>query len=355
MAFSIIKNSKILGVSGTVPQIKKSVLDNPNLYNGDKKKIDRLIKSSGFFYRRVVDSKTTSADLCFNAAEKLIENLQFDKNLIDGLLFVSYTPDYLMPATSYVLHKKLNLSDNCIVADIPQACSGYLFGLYQAGMMLNSGCKNVLLLVGDTFSKFTDMFDDTAAPVFGDAGTATLISYDENAEPWFFNIKSDGSMHESLICNNGAFRNPVSSNMFYEDGTFKYEASMDGANIFKFTMDRIVPSIKELLDYAKFTINDFSQIILHQANKFIIENIAIQLGIEPSSIPTSTLSEYGNQCGASIPCVISDVLSEKFSKGNNKVLLSGFGVGLSWISAIVDFNNIICSKLNTYEVSYDKN
>ena len=113
---------------------------------------------------------------------QLSKNLNIDKSDIDALLFMSYTPDYLMPATSYILHKRLNLSNNCICMDIPQACSGYEIGLYQASMLINSGCKKVLLLVGDSFSKFTDMFNNNTAPVFGDAGSATLIEYDENAE-----------------------------------------------------------------------------------------------------------------------------------------------------------------------------
>lgn len=350
MPLSIIKNSKILGISCVVPEKEYSLLDNPNLYNGDKKKINRIINSSGFLKRRVVDKNVTTSDLCYCAAEKLIKQLNFDKTQIDGLLFISYTPDFLMPATSYTLHKRLGVSENCVVADIPQACSGYLYGLFQAGMLLNSGCKNVLLLVGDTFSKFTDMFDDASPQVFGDAGSATLITYDENVEPWYFNIKSDGSLYDSLICRNGGFRNPVDKDMFYEDGSFKYKSSMDGAQIFKFTMDRIVPSINELLRFSNAKVSDFSQIVLHQANKFILENIAIQLGISAESIPTSTLCNYGNQCGASIPCVISDLFSDKVSSSDNKFLLSGFGVGLSWISAIVDFNRIYCSKINNYEV-----
>ena len=185
-------NTVIKGISSVVPQKELSILDNPNLYNGNQKKIQRVVESSGFLKRRVTNAETTTSDLCEKAAVDLLENLKIEPETIDGLLFISYTPDYLMPATSYVLHKKLGLNENCIVADIPQACSGFVFGLYQASMMINSGCKRILLLVGDTFSKFSDMFNDNSAPVFGDAGSACLIEYDENASPMFFNINSDG-------------------------------------------------------------------------------------------------------------------------------------------------------------------
>ena len=100
--------------------------------------------------------------------------------------------------------------------DIPQACSGYEIGLYQASMLINSGCKKVLMLVGDSFSKFTDMFIDHTAPVFGDAGTATLIEYDVKAEKTYFILNSDGTNYDALICKNGGFRNIPNKNNFYD-------------------------------------------------------------------------------------------------------------------------------------------
>lgn len=341
-------NAKIKGISIVIPKNEKNLLDEVNLYDGNQKKINRVINSSGFLKRRVTENETTS-DLCFQASLDLIEKLNIKKSDIDALLFLSYTPDYIMPATSYVLHKKLELSQNCICMDIPQACSGYEIGLYQACMLINSGCKKVLLLVGDSFSKFTDMFNNNTAPVFGDAGSATLIEFDKNAETMYFNLNSDGNGYDALICENGGFRNPVSKSDFYEDGKYKYNSRMDGGRIFDFTMNNVTPNIQELLDYAGIKIENINEFIFHQANKFILENIARKLNIEPSRISTKTLTEYGNQCGASIPCTISNTLREKVSNKNIKCLLSGFGVGLSWASAIVNLDNIYCSEVNEYK------
>lgn len=348
MAKFKLYNTVIKGISSVVPPEELSILDNPNLYDGNQKKIKRVIESSGFLNRRVADDNTTTSDLCEYAAKDLLKNLKINPKTIDGLLFISYTPDYIMPATSYVLHKKLELSEDCVVADIPQACSGFVYGLYQAAMMINAGCKRILLLVGDTFSKFTDMFNDNSAPVFGDAGSACLIEYDENANPMYFNIKSNGNYHDSLICKNGGFRNIPSKELFYDDNSFKYESKMNGAEIFNFTIEKIAPSINEVLEYANIKKEEIDQFVLHQANKFILQNIALQLGINENDIPSSTLTKYGNQCGASIPCTICDILKDKVSNNNNKVLLSGFGVGLSWISSIVDINKIYCSPLLKY-------
>lgn len=342
-------NVKISGISSVIPSKEFSLLDDKDLYNGDQKRITRVIKSSGFLKRRISDPEVMTSDLCLQAAQDLLENLQVKKEEIDALLFLSYTPDYLMPATSYVLHGKLELSQNCVCMDIPQACSGYEIGLYQASMLINSGCKKVLMLVGDSFSKFTDMFIDHTAPVFGDAGTATLVEYDENSEKSYFILNSDGQNHDALICRNGGFKNPPNREDFYDNGGYMYRSKMDGGRIFDFTMEKIAPSIESLMQYANIGIDKIDHFIFHQANKFILQNIALKLGIPMEKINTDTLTNYGNQCGASIPCTISNVYRQDVAANQRKCLLSGFGVGLSWASAIVDLNNIYCSDLMEYK------
>jgi len=345
----IFDNAKISAISTVVPKRELSLLDDKKLYNGDKKRINRVINSSGFLKRRVADKDVMTSDLCFQAAQDLIENLKIDKSEIDALLFISYTPDYLMPATSYVLHKRLNLGQNCVVMDIPQACSGFVIGLCQASMLLNSGCKKVLLLAGDSFSKFSDMFNDNTAPVFGDAGSAALVEYDQNAPKSYFNIQSDGNGYDSLICYRGGFKNHPRKEDFYENGEYKYDSKMDGGRIFEFTMNNISPSIQNLLTFAQKNKEDMNYFVFHQANKFIIENIARQLEIDMSKAPVETISKYGNQCGASIPCAISDALRAEVSNKNNNILISGFGVGLSWANAIISLNKIYCSGIKEYK------
>lgn len=344
-----LENIKFKGISTVVPEQEFSLRDDKDLYDGNEKKINRVIKSSGFLKRRIAPKDVLTSDLCYQAAEDLITNLNINKNEIEALLFISYTPEYLMPATSYILHKKLGLSTNCICMDIPQACSGYIIGLFQAGMLINSGCKKVLLLVGDTFSKFTDMFINHTAPIFGDAGSATLIEYDKNASKSYFSINSDGSNYDALICKNGGFRNIPTKDKFYDNENFKYEANMDGGRIFEFTMNNISPSILDLFEYSNKKIEDIDLFLFHQANKFILENIARQLGVSTDMISTETLTNYGNQCGASIPCTISNIYKNILSSNEKTCLLSGFGVGLSWANAIINISNIYCSTLNIYE------
>ena len=134
---------------------------------------------------------------------------------------------------------------------------------------------------------------------------------------------------------------------FYQNGDFEYQAKMNGAEIFDFTMNNIAPSLKKLLEFSSQDKDDFDYYIFHQANKFILQNIARQLEIDENKMPIKTLSQFGNQCGASIPCTISDQLKNNIQ--SKKVLMSGFGAGLSWASAIINLDNIYCSKLNEYK------
>ena len=345
---SSVSNAKILGVSCVIPKNSLSLYDEPNLYEGNQKKIKRVVESSGFLNRRVVDEGVTSSDLCFRAAEDLLSHINVKKEEIDAILFISYTGDYLMPATSYVLHNRLGLSETCLCMDIPQACSGYEFGLYQAAMLVDNGCRNVLLCVGDTFSKFTDMFRNNTAPVFGDAGTETLITRDESTKPWKFSFNTDSTGYDALICKNGGFRQPFTKDMFYEDGKPMYLAGMDGARVFDFTMKRVQSSVSEMLEYANEKPENMDFFIMHQANKMILQNIALALGVSSEKMPIGTMTEYGNQCGASIPCTFSYMVRDSLQKNDNHVLLSGFGVGLSWANCILDINKIYCSELIEY-------
>lgn len=354
MAFSMLNHVRISGISVVVPPKEISLLDDKALYNGDKRRIDRVVKSSGFLKRRVCDKNTMTSDLCEQAAGRLLDNMKVERDSIDAVIFVSYTPDYLMPATAYVLHNKLRLSEHCLALDLPQACSGFVLGLYQAGLLLNAHCRKVLLLVGDSFSKFTDMFKRHTAPIFGDAGTATLLEYDDNASPMYFNFLTDSGEYDALICRNGGFRNPPVLTDFYPDGSYKYDSSMDGGRVFAFTVQQIAPAILGLLQYANKSVSDIDAFILHQANRFILQNIAQQLDVDFLKVPMSTLTNFGNQCGASIPCTISDNLSNDISSKSQNLLLSGFGVGLSIANAIVRTDKIYCSGIHNYVTSFEQ-
>ena len=193
------------------------------------------------------------------------------------------------------------------------------------------------------------MFKDGSAPIFGDAGTATLLEYDENADPMYFNIGTDGSNFDAIIAENGGFRNPPTQNECYENGTFSYAAKMDGARVMEFTLKQIPVSIAKVLEASGTDKSEIDWFVMHQANKIILENVAIAADLEMSKVPMETLSKYGNQSSASIPCAICDCLKDDLATGSHKLLLSGFGIGLSWVSCVVKATNLYCSSVHTYK------
>ena len=190
MSFIKIENISIVGMATAVPT-QTSINTN-----------EKFITTTGVSEKRISDNKICTSDLCFEAAEKLISDLVIDKNDIEILIFVSQTPDYKLPVTSTILQHKLGLSQSCFCLDIPLGCSGYVYGLSTISSLMNSGkIKKGLLLVGDTISKEVDKDDQSTEPLFGDAGTATLLSYDENANPMLFGLGSDGEDRKSTRLN----------------------------------------------------------------------------------------------------------------------------------------------------------
>ncbi|MGN0017453.1 MAG: 3-oxoacyl-ACP synthase III family protein [Candidatus Gastranaerophilaceae bacterium] len=343
-----IQNVSVKGISTVVPKTEKRLEDDETLYEGNKKRLKRVMASTGFCARRIVDEKTTSSDLCVRAAENLFKEMNYNKNKIDAVVFVTQTPDYHIPATSCIIQERLGLSQDIAAFDVNQGCAGYVYGLWVASSLIQSGTKSVLLLVGDTSSKYTDMFKNGSVPIFGDAGSATILEYDDTATPIYFNIGTDGSGYEVIFAKNGGFRNIPTPDKFYDNGGFKYESQMDGSKVMEFTIDKIPPSIKCVIENANENIQNIDYFIMHQANKFILENLAMNSDIPMDKMPTETLSKYGNQSCTSIPSAICDQISDIVSTKKVKLLLSGFGIGLTWASCVVDLNKICCLEIKEY-------
>ena len=342
-----VLNSKVSAIVTVVPNKELCLEDDKSLYGGNKKQLQRVIKSSGFFKRRICDKTTTTADLCQKAAEILFSDYYDEREDIKAIIFISQTPDYPMPATACLLSYKLRLSNSVAAFDVNQGCAGYVYGLWIASSLLSKECNKILLLVGDTPSKYTDMFYNGSAPIFGDAGSATLLEYCEKADPIYFNIGTDGSNFDAIISKNGGFRNPPSLDKFYPNGEFCYNAKMDGMRVMEFTLDKVPNSIDNLLEYAHVKKSEIDYFVFHQANKIILKNISINANLDISKIPMNTLSKYGNQSSASIPCVLSDCFNSGLRSQTMKFLLSGFGIGLCWCSCILTLKNVFCSSVIT--------
>jgi 3-oxoacyl-[acyl-carrier-protein] synthase-3 len=348
MAIFSISNVKFSGVSACVPKGKASN-DNYDLLS--EKERHMLIKTTGIEERRVAREGVTTSDLCFDAAEKLIQELQWNKEEIELLIFVSQSRDYILPATAIILQDRLGLPKTTIAFDLSLGCSGYIYGLSViSSMMSNAQVKKALLLVGDISSLSPNEKDKSTFPLFGDAGTATALEFDRKAAPMNFNLQSDGSGHKAIIIEDGGVRNPLNDASFIDEEISpgitrnRRNLALDGLEVFNFSLREVAPNIRATFEATNTTKDDYDYFVLHQANKLMNESIRKKLKIEAEKVPY-TLKEFGNTSSASIPLTLVKELNNELRTKKLNLLFSGFGVGLSWGTATVQTENITCPKL----------
>lgn len=353
MAKSTFRHAKITGLSVVVPDIEKSIDDEAEFFDGSLKMLERAKKVLGYGTRRRVPEGTTAADLCEAAARKLIDDMGIDVDTIDALVMVSQQPDHSMPGSGCVVHGKLGLPTHCAAFDINHGCAGYAYGLWLASSMIESGaCKRILLLAGDIN---VQEIDNRVKAMFGDAGSATLIEYSEKEVPSYFSACADGKSYDAIVIPAGnTTRLQITKEIMDITVTDTsgidwklYNCFLNGMEVFNFSIKVIPPHLTDLMDYAGITADDVDFCVLHQANKQIVSSVAMQAKIPKDKYSSETFSKYGNQSIASLPGQITHLLSEQVSTGRRRLLLSGFGVGLAWCSAIVYFDNIYCSGVVT--------
>ena len=305
--------------------------------------VKEVVDKVGVFERRFADADTCASDLCFSAAEKLIADNNIDKSEIDLLVFISQTPDYRMPATSILLQHRLGLSQSCIAFDINLGCAAFCYGLSVIyGMMKGGKIRKALLLDGETRSKVYSPKDRRCAFIFGDAGIAALIECDERFGQSWFSLNSDGSRGDLIMIKGGGYRHPSSIETLTEKVVDEYgnirndeQGYMRGGDVFNFVIREIPRDIKKTLEVAGKTSRDFDYIVFHQANNFINSYVAKKMKLDTKKIP-STIAKYGNTSSVSVPLTIVSELQGKL-QGEKTLLLSAFGVGMSWATGIVPF------------------
>lgn len=347
---------KISGVCTVVPSKSISIDDEVDYY-ADKTKLERLKNTVGIQYRSVVSKETTPADLMEDAAKHILSDMMIDKNSIDAIVCVLDFPDYKIPPTACVLHGKLGLPSSCLSFDITHGCAGYVYGLYVAHSMIENGnCKRVLLLVGDTKSRTINIKDRVSAPLFGDGASATLLEYSEESIFSAFVLGTKGNLYQNIMIPAGGARIPCSEKTREETedefGNIRTleQFKMNGKAVFDFTIETVPQSLKDILSYTGLMPDDINYLVMHQANKSILANIAMRAGFrDMKKVPTATLAKYGNLSVASIPSVFNDQLSEVLRTQKNQLLISGFGVGLAWGCAVLNMNQIYCPQPFVYK------
>jgi 3-oxoacyl-[acyl-carrier-protein] synthase-3 len=265
---------------------------------------------------RIKNSEAAS-DLCCMAFEKLIANkTKIKLNDIDVIIVCTQTPDYSLPHTSAIVHGKLNLPERIAASAISLGCSGYVYALAVIqGLMQASQMKNGLLFTADPYSKIINEDDKNTALLFGDAATVTHISEDPIFISGEFTFGTKGKDFEHLICRNN-------------------ELVMDGREIFNFAAKKVPVDIKKALEINNLEVNDIDRFLLHQGSKFIIDFLIKRIGLPKEKTPY-VIQDYGNTVSSSIPIMLKDFI---FDKSINRILISGFGVGLSWASTVLRRN-----------------
>lgn len=324
MSKTAFEGIRVTGLACAVPKRTELIKD-----YADRFDVERFIGSVGVEQRRVVDANQCSSDLCYVAAEKLIEHKKYQKDSFDAIILVTQTPDYLFPATSHVLQYRLGLPKDCIAFDINLACSGFIYGVFIASSMIKSGALNrVLLCCGDAQAHtfWMPQEDQSVAMMFGDAGTATIIERGDDVINTL--LKADGSGYQVLMCPG---LHSARVRIDYDHVWNEYKRichMMDGPATFEFAIRREPESVKEFLESFGNTLDDYDYCVFHQANKFILEHTRKKLHLPKEKMPIS-IDRYGNTVGASIPLTIADMCPQ-LTKDTNRFLTSGFGAGLSW-------------------------
>jgi 3-oxoacyl-[acyl-carrier-protein] synthase-3 len=328
---TVIDDIQIRAITAWLPQEQLKLSELSKIYG--ESEVKNIIKATGIERVRVAEDDETSSDMCCHAAEYLVEQEQLEKASIDGMVFVSQTPDYILPATSINLQYRLGLSTDVVCMDIHYGCSGYIYGLFQAASWIHCGaCNNVLVLAGDTTSRMINPNDKSLRMVFGDCGTATWIT--KGNTPMGIHIQSDGSGADSLIVPAGGFRTPtseVTSHLVWDNdgnGRTQNDLFMDGAEIFNFAISNVHKNIYSLLDRMLWSKENVGLFALHQANDFMVNYIRKKLKVPAELVPTN-VRNYGNTGPATIPLLLCEINAQS-DYDLNKVIMSGFGVGLSW-------------------------
>lgn len=350
MALINYENVGITALAGCVP---KTIIDNYH-YDLDifpEEDVRKVVDKIGVYERRFADEKTCSSDLCYAAAEQLISDNDINRDEIDLVVFVSQTSDYRMPATAILLQHRLQLPMSTIAFDVNLGCSGFLFGLSIVySFMEKQGLRKALLLNGETRSKVYNRRDRRSAFIFGDAGVAALIERDEKFGESHFSLNTDGSRGDLIMIPGGGYRNMSSLETLREKVVDEYgnircdeNGYMNGDDVFNFVIVEIPKDIKRLMAVSGEDIQTMDYYVFHQANTFINNFIAKKMKLDKTKIPWS-IHKYGNTSSVSVPLTIISELHNKM-EGHKKLMMSAFGVGMAWATAIVPFEGCKISKI----------
>ncbi|MCH8475668.1 MAG: ketoacyl-ACP synthase III [Opitutales bacterium] len=336
--------------------LKRTAEEETELFAGAPEQLQRVRDFVGIHTRWLAPRGVTTLDLGEKAVRRLVAEGVLDLEKLGAIVFVTQTPDHFQPANANLLHGRLRLSKEVLAFDVNQGCSGWIYGLYLAASLLAGGSSGPVLLVsGDTVSQCIHPRDRTLRPLFSDACAAAVIEKDDRGKPWYFDLCSDGQGAGAICIPAGAHRQPPGGASAEEktdaEGNVRSAENlfMDGMEVFNFTLREEPRAVKGLLDWAAIDPGEVEAFVFHQANLFILQNLAKRLKIPMEKVPHQTLRDFGNQSSASVPAVWCYEWSDTLQKRGVTMLSSGFGVGLSWASLVGEIGPLSWAGIFPYD------
>lgn len=303
------------------------------------KKAARLAKSTGFYHFSSVDKGVCASDLAVHSAKVLFRNGKTAREEIGAVVFVTQHPDYLCPATAFLIQKRLGLPNDIVAFDVNSSCAGFVYGIFIAASLLSKINQKILLCFGDVTSRDIFYDDLTFASILGDGGGAVILSQKAGSKIWY-SFASYGEKFESIIDARGGARGYKTTSsegdLLQEKENF---GKMDGTQVMDFTLNEVTENIRELMTFSGITKDDLEMACFHQANKLIVETLGNQLGLSLDKVPFYC-EDIGNTDMASIPICLTEMKKRNEYRPSSKVLLSGFGAGLSVGSMIMDLSDM---------------
>lgn len=324
------------GVSACVPE---NVVATEEIDLMSEEEAQVFNNTVGIKRRHIAPDSVCASDMCEKAANKLLEELSWEKESIDVLIFESVTGDYKTPPTSCLLQDRLGLPDTTFCLDMPMGCCGCLYAITIGGNLLTTGnVKRALLLIGDTALRMGSMKDKSRVPLFGDCGVAIALEYDVDAPEIVVDFHTLGKGYEALMTPHGGFRHPATPESFIEEdfgnGIVRapIHTLINGMNVFSFAISKPPRSVEQFMAEENIDRNeDVDYFLIHQANKMIVDRVVKKLKLPVDKVPYN-LEEYGNLGGASIPSLMVTRLRDELTTAPQRLMMSSFGLGLSWVT-----------------------
>lgn len=355
MKFSF-RNRKISGLLAVVPAHERNFVDEMSNFNFPAARSMKLKSVMGYDKHRLVEGPVCVSDLVVFGLKHIFEKGWLRPDDFDALVLVTQCPDYFMPPTSNVIQGRLGLKQDLLCIDINQGCAGFMVGLIQGFLLLDQPhIRKVLLVNADVLSRKVSPKDRNSYPLIGDAASITVLERTGQESPVYANLKMDGTRCGALMIPAGGFRLPCSP----ETGTLEEDADgnfrskdhlrMDGSAVFNFVQVEVPPMIEELLEMAETKLEEIDTFMFHQPNRFMLQKLAEKLGIPCSKMPSNIVENFGNSSGVTIPLAIAFNLRDRILANTLKVCLSGFGVGLTWSSALMELGPFDFCELINYQ------